>query len=172
MVGCWLQWWRERRDSPCRRARVSPPLPLYQCRGSMLPLNPSQVPSATRTGVITQTGQAFTGANNLLTDSSSSATVRLLFGGCLVPSVAQGQVHMHWEVSSFKKALVKAECWNSVLGNKMIPHRDFAALKLPPTLLLWLGPFGEKEKSWSLSSVIWKDVAWRLGSPGAFPRYF
>lgn len=133
---------------------TDPALPLYHCRKSVLPLNPSQVPPATRSGVITQTSEAFTGANSLLTDTSSLATVRLLFGGCLVPSMAQGQVHMHEEVASFKKALVKAERWNSVLGNKIIPHRDFAALKLPPTLLLWPGPFGEKEKSWSLSSVI------------------
>jgi hypothetical protein len=75
----------------------------------MLPLNPSQLAPATRSGVITHTSEAFTGANSLLTDTLASVAVRLLFGGFLVPSMSQGQVHMHFEVSSFKKALVKAE---------------------------------------------------------------
>lgn len=61
----------------------------------MLPVNPRQVLPATKSVVITQTNEAFTTANSLLTDTLASVTVRLLFGGCLVPLVAQGQAHMH-----------------------------------------------------------------------------
>lgn len=127
----------------------------------MLPLNPSLVPPATTSGIITQTQWGIDQRkHSLLTDTLAPVTVSFWFTSCLLPTTAQGWVHVWWQVA-FRKAL-SSGILSAVLGNKIIPHRNFVALKLPPTLLLWPRPFGEKEKLSSLSSMIWKDVARRF----------